>query len=142
MITKKTIVTFCILVILSLLLSSCGASHQLTDESRYQTDDFRYNNLKSNELVIGGISSLNVEISREDRIQYSSMLSNLVLEQLKDVHTIRLVNTMQMVNKVGKQNYFETNCPAPSTQHLAVWTRRGAHSLFVALVPHLLHTPG
>jgi hypothetical protein len=94
-------------VVISVLIYSCGASHHLIDESIYQNDDFTYNHLMNNEVIIAGISSSMIKFSNEERVEYSSMLSNRLLEGLEDVHKISFINTMQMIDKVGKQKYFE-----------------------------------
>ena len=83
---------------LSVLFYSCGASHHLRDESIYQNDDFTYNHLMDNEVIIAGVSSSMIKFSNEERIEYSSILSNKLLEGLADVHKISLRSTMQMID--------------------------------------------
>ena len=94
------------LITLILLLFSCGASHSLRDENLYKDDDFAYDQLKNNTMIIGGIASRMIKFTNEDRIRYGSILSNILVEELKDVHTINLINTRQLLSKIGKENYF------------------------------------
>jgi hypothetical protein len=97
MISQKRICSTIFLIIVSILLFSCGASHRLKDESIYQANDFSFTQLWNQDLIIGGVSSWEIDITPENRIKYSSILSNIILEDLKDVHKIDLINTMQFV---------------------------------------------
>lgn len=103
---KKITVTY-FLIILSITLCSCGASHKLSDDIIYKDTDFTYNHLKNNVMIIGGISSQLVNLTPEERIKYSSILSNVFLEKLKGAHNIHVINTVQFIDQIGKEKYFE-----------------------------------
>ena len=103
----KKFTVICSLIIISIVLCSCGASHHLRDNVVYIDDDFTYNHLRNNGIIIGGVASQLINLSVEKRIEYSSLLSNKMLESLKDVHAIQLMNTLQFVHEIGKENYFE-----------------------------------
>lgn len=95
------------LIIISIILCTCSASHYLRDNVAYLDDDFTYNHFRNNGIIIGGVSSQLINLSVEDRMKYSSLLSNKMLESLKDAHDIRIMNTLQFVHEIGKENYFE-----------------------------------
>ena len=90
------------IIIISLLLCSCGTKHSISDNIIYKDDNFSYNNLMSNGLVIGGIASQDINFTINERIQYSSLLSSILIDELKDVH---IINTSQLMGKIGKENY-------------------------------------
>ena len=104
---KKKITFLLSCIILSILLFSCGARHCIKVDVTYKDDNFSYDHLKENGMVVGGTTSHFIYLTGEERIQYSSILSNILLEKLKDVHTIHLVHTMQLINVIGKENYFK-----------------------------------
>jgi len=88
------------------MINSCGASHKLTDNVVYIDNNFTYNNLKNNGLVIAGISSKRFNLVPEKRIKYGAILSNVFLEKFKNAHNIQVINTLQFVNKIGNDTYF------------------------------------
>jgi hypothetical protein len=91
---------------IAILILGCGAKHKLINDVRFQDENFRYGNLKSNGMIVAGLSSDVVEISREDRLEYSSTFSNVLLEKLKDIEMIQLTNPMQLIEKMGTESYF------------------------------------
>jgi len=103
----KKITSTRFLVIISIILCSCGASHYLRDDVIFKDADFSYNYLKNNGMIIGGISSQLINLTTEERIKYSAILSNVLLEKLKDAHNIHIINTLQFIDKSGKEKYFE-----------------------------------
>jgi hypothetical protein len=103
----RNITSTLLYILISLLLLSCGASHHLRDNVVYIDDDFSYNHLRNNGIIIGGVSSQLINLSVEDRMKYSSLLSNKMLESLKDAYDIQLMNTLQFVHEIGKENYLE-----------------------------------
>jgi len=103
----KKVILIQIFLLVSMLLFSCGAKHHLTDDIVYKDDAFAYNILKENGIIIGGLSSPVVELSRQERIEYGSIMSNILIDKMEDVHTIKIINTLQLVEKLGKQKYFE-----------------------------------
>jgi hypothetical protein len=94
------------LITLILLLFSCGASHSLRDESLYKDDSFAYDHLKNNTMIIGGIASQMIKFTNEDRIRYSSIVSNILVEELEEVHKINMISTRQLISKIKKDDYF------------------------------------
>lgn len=94
-------------IIISTVFYSCGANHYLNNNIIYKDADFNYNHLKNKGLIIGGISSKLIDLKNKERIKYSSILSNTLLEELKDVHNIHIINTHQLIAKIGNENYFE-----------------------------------
>jgi hypothetical protein len=103
----KKIMSIQIFVLTFMLLFSCGAKHHLIDNVVYKDDNFTYNHLKDNGIIVGGLSSPVVELSRKERIEYGSIISNILVDKMKDVHTINIINTIQLVDKLGKEKYFE-----------------------------------
>jgi hypothetical protein len=103
---KKIILTYSVLIT-SILIYSCGAKHHLRDDLIYKADNFTYNSLKGNGIIIAGISSEIVNFSREDRVENSTIISNNLVEKLEDAHTINIINTIQLIDKIGKSKYFE-----------------------------------
>lgn len=91
------------IIIISLLLYSCGTKHSIRNDVIYKDDNFSYNNLMNNGVVIGGIASQEINFTNNERIRYNSHLSTNLIEQLKDVH---IINTSQLMDKIGKENYF------------------------------------
>ena len=90
-----------LIIIISFLLCSC-AKHSIRDDVIYKDYNFSYNHLMSNGVIIGGIASYKIHISNNERTEYSSLLSTILMEQLKDVH---IINTSQLMNKIGRENY-------------------------------------
>lgn len=104
---KKFILTY-LSIIISIIFCSCGASHHLRNDIIFKDSDFSYGNLKNNGLIIGGISSQLINLTPEERMKYSSIFSNVILEKLKGSHNIHFINTSQLFTKIGKEKYFET----------------------------------
>ncbi len=102
----KKLFSICCIILIFLVLYSCGASHYLRDDLVYLDNGFSYDHLKGSGIIIGGVSSKIITLQAEDRIKYSSLLLNKLLESLKDVHNIRLVSTIQFIDEIGKNNYF------------------------------------
>jgi hypothetical protein len=94
-------------VILLILFLSCGASHKLRNEVEYQDGFFKYQNLKQDGLVVGGIGSYMVNLPPATRMDYNSIIYNSLLEKLRDAHLIHLTNTAQVIEKMGKVPYFK-----------------------------------
>jgi len=91
------------IILISLFFYSCGTKHSIRDNVIYRDANFTYNHLMNNGIVIGGIASYKIILTNNERSQYSSLLSTVLIEQLKDVH---IINTLQLMNKIGKENYF------------------------------------
>jgi len=91
--------------ILTVLLFACGASHRLTNNIEYHDTVFSYDQLKTDGLIFGGISSQFVKLTPEQRLDYSAIISHSLLEKLKDVQLIRLTNPVQLIDKIGKAKY-------------------------------------
>jgi len=104
--TRKTILKQFVLLTL-ILLYSCGASHDIVEEVIYRDASFSYNHLKKNEVAIGGIASQQIFFTDVERMRYSSLLSTILIEQLKDVHNINIINTSQLMQRIGQENYFD-----------------------------------
>ena len=92
-------------IVISFLVCSCGASHSIRDDVIYKDDNFSYNNLLNNDLVNGGVFSHIKSLTYDDKIQGSFLLSKILYEQLKDVHTINMITTGQFITEIGKENY-------------------------------------
>ncbi len=93
-------------IVISIVFLTCGAKHKLIDDIKFQDENFTYNHLKKNGLIVAGMSSDVIEVSDKDRLEYSSTFSNVLLEKLKDVSMIQITNPMQLINKVGRSSYF------------------------------------
>ncbi len=91
------------IIIISLLLCSCGTKHSISDNIIYKDDNFSYNHLMSNGVIIGGIASQEIDFTNNERLQYNSHLSTIMIKELKDVH---IINTLQLKGKIGKDNYY------------------------------------
>ncbi len=91
------------IIIISLLLCSCGTKHSISDNIIYKDDNFSYNHLMSNGVIIGGIASKEIKFTNNERTRYNSHLSNIIIKELKDVH---IINTLQLKGKIGKHNYY------------------------------------
>jgi hypothetical protein len=92
-------------LIISILIYSCGASHSIQEDLIYKDDSFRYNNLFNNNVVNGGLFSRIENITYDQKVEYSFLFSKILFEKLKDVHRITMVSTGQMINEIGKENY-------------------------------------
>lgn len=93
-------------IVISILFLSCGASHKMIDDIIFVDENFTYNNLKKNGLIVGGMCSDVIEISRHDRLEYNSTFSNVLIEKLKDVSMIQITNPRQLIDKMGQTSYF------------------------------------
>ena len=94
-----------LIIVISILLSSCGASHSISEDVIHKDDSFSYNNLLNNDLVNGGVFSQIENLNYVDKIHSSFLLSKILYEQLKDVHKINMITTGQLINEIGKDNY-------------------------------------
>jgi len=92
-----------LIIMISLLLCSCGTKHFISNNVIYKDDNFSYNQLVNNGVVIGGIASQKIIITNNERSQYSSLLSTILIEQLNEAH---IINTSQLMDKIGKESYF------------------------------------
>ncbi len=93
-------------ILISILFLACGASHKLIDDTIFKDESFTYNHLKSNGLIVGGMVSDVIKVSREDRLEYSSTFSKVLIEKLKDVSRIQITNPLQLIDKMGRVSYF------------------------------------
>jgi len=59
----------------------------------------------NSKLVNGGVFSQVNNITFDDKIQASFLLSKILYEQLKDVHKINMITTGQLINEIDKDNY-------------------------------------
>jgi hypothetical protein len=91
------------IILISLLVCSCGTTHSIRDDVIYKDDNFNYSQLMNGGVVIGGIASQRINFTKKERNQYSSHLSTILIEELKDV---RITNTSQLTGKIGKRNYY------------------------------------
>jgi len=94
-------------IIISIALCSCGANHHLINNIIYKDADFNYEHLKNNGLIIGGFSSKLIDLKDEERMKYNSILSNTLLDELKDAQNIYIINTHQLIAEIGNGNYLE-----------------------------------
>jgi hypothetical protein len=101
----KKILSVHLVIIISFLVCSCGASHSIREDVIHKDDSFSYNNLLNNDLVNGGVFSQIDNLNFDDKIQCSFLLSKILYEQLKDVHKINMITTGQLINEIGKDNY-------------------------------------
>jgi hypothetical protein len=85
---------------------TCGAKHKLVDDLVFKDEGFAYQNLKKYGLIVGGMSSDVIEISRRDRLEYGTTLSNVLIEKLKDVSMIKITNPRQLMDNLGQDQYF------------------------------------
>jgi hypothetical protein len=99
---KKIIFAHSILII-SLILYSCGTTHSIRDDVIHKDDNFNYSQLINSGAVIGGIASQKINFTKEERNQYSSHLSTILVEEIKEVH---IINTSQLIDKIGRDNYY------------------------------------
>ncbi|MCK4892942.1 MAG: hypothetical protein KAT07_03190, partial [Calditrichia bacterium] len=99
----KKILSAHLIIIIFFLLCSCGPKHLIRDDVIYKDNDFSYNHLLSNRVIIGGIGSQEINFTNKERIKYSSLLSTILIKQLGDV---QITNTLQLMYKIGQENYF------------------------------------
>jgi hypothetical protein len=85
---------------------TCGARHKLVDDLVFKDEGFTYENLKKNGLIVGGMSTDVIEVSRKDRLEYSSTFSKVLMETLTDVSMIKITNPMQLIDNMGQVQYF------------------------------------
>jgi len=95
------------LIVVSIILCSCGASHKLTDDMIYKDAGFSYSHLKNSGMVICGISSQLIQLAPAERIKYGSLLSNVFVEKLKGAQNIHVINMPEFMTRIGKEKYFE-----------------------------------
>ena len=93
-------------LLISILILGCGASHHIQVDRLYTDPDWTYGKIKSNGLAVTGISSQMIQLTDDDRLKYSMEISNVLLEELKDAHKIKMINTIQCIDKIGKENYY------------------------------------
>jgi hypothetical protein len=79
----------------------------MIDEVIFKDQNFSYNNLKNNGLIVAGVCSDVLEVSRKDRLQYSTTFSNILIEKLKDVSMIQITNPGQLTDKMRQVSYFD-----------------------------------
>jgi hypothetical protein len=93
-------------LVIPLLFWGCGAGHKLVGETIFVDDNFTYNNLKENGLIVGGIATDVIALSRKDRVDYNTTFSKVLLEKLKDVSRIKLITPRQLIESMGSESYF------------------------------------
>ena len=91
--------------IIVFLVCSCGAYHSISEDVLYKDDNFSYNDLLNSNMVNCGVFSQVNDITYDDKIQASFLLSNILFEQLKNVHTINIITTGQLIDEIGTENY-------------------------------------
>ena len=91
------------IIIISLLVCSCGTKHSISDNIIYMDDNFSYYHLMNGGVVIGGIASQEINFTNDERSQYNSHLTTIMIKELKDV---RIINTLQLMGKIGTEYYF------------------------------------
>ena len=79
----KTLITH-LIILTSFLLCSCGASHSIRENVILKDDSFSYNHLINKDVVNSGVFSQLKDISYDDKIEASFLLSNILYEKLKD----------------------------------------------------------
>jgi len=102
---KRIRIISCFILMFGVFLS-CGASHKLVDDIIHKDENFNYQNLKNNGLIVGGLSSNVIELSRKNRLEYSSTFSQILIEKLKDASLIRMTNPTQLIDHIGQTSYF------------------------------------
>ena len=90
---------------LFILIIGCGASHHIRADRLYNDPDWTYGDIKSNGMAIPGISSQKINLTDDERLKYSMEISNILLEELKDAHKIRMINTLQCIDNLGRDQY-------------------------------------
>lgn len=93
-------------LVLCIFLFACGASHHLRQRIEYRDENFSYSSLVNEGLIIGGLTAHQIELSREQRGEYSSELATIMFEKVKDAPMIRMVNNVQLAHTIGMDNYF------------------------------------
>ena len=91
------------IIIISLLVCSCGTKHSISDNIIYKDDSFSNNQLMNGGVVIGGLASREINFSNEERIEYNSHLTAIAIKEFENV---RVINTLQLKGKIGKDNYY------------------------------------
>ena len=99
---KKILSAHLIIIIFS-LICSCGPKHLIKDDVVYKDDNFNYDSLISHGAIIGGIGSKEISFSNEERVKYSSLLSNILTEHRTAVN---FITTSQLMDKIGVEFYF------------------------------------
>ncbi|MEN8192294.1 MAG: hypothetical protein ABFS12_05725 [Bacteroidota bacterium] len=101
----KKIILVSLIIGSFVLFHSCGASHNIVEEVVYKDNRFTFEQLMKKEVVIGGIASQQLHIPDHERIQYGTLLSTIIIEELKDVHNINIITTSQFIQRLGNENY-------------------------------------
>jgi predicted transcriptional regulator len=99
----KKILSVHLVVIISFLLCSCFTKHSISDNVIYKDDSFSYNQLMNGGVVIGGITSKQINFTREERIQYNSHLTAI---SIKEFENVQIINTLQLIGKIGTDKYY------------------------------------
>lgn len=102
---KRVRIISCFILIAGVFLS-CGARHKLVDDLIYKDEKFTYQNLKGDGLIVGGVASDVLKISRKERLEYSSTFSQILIEKLKDASLIQITNPTQLIDHMGQTSYF------------------------------------
>jgi len=90
------------IIVINLLLYSCGTTHSIRDDVLYRDDNFSYNQLMNGGVVIGGIASQDINFTNEERTRYNSHFTATMFKELKDA---QIISTSQFIEKIGKENY-------------------------------------
>ena len=69
-------------ILLSILLFSCSSGRHIRNDIIYKDASFNYDHLMNNGMIIAGISSQLIILNSEERLKYSSILSNVLLKEL------------------------------------------------------------
>ena len=104
---RKRVQAMFLLMCCSMFMLSCGASHHLSGVVMFKGPDYSYNQLRQGGLIIGGISSSMLDLTPEQRLEYSMLISNVFLEKHKDVDQLHVINTNQFVATTGRRMYLD-----------------------------------
>ena len=100
----KILLHYSTVILVFLFCWSC-AYHSISEDVLYKDENFSYNDLLDSKILNCGVFSQVNDITYDDKIQASFLLSNILFEQLKNVHRINIISTGQLIDEIGTENY-------------------------------------
>ena len=106
--TYQKISLILLVIIISFVICSCATKHSVRDNLIYKDDTFTPEYLQNKTLIVGGISSSRINLTNDERMSYSSLLTNIFIKK-KEENTdyINTIGTYNFRHRIGKDKFVE-----------------------------------
>ena len=95
----------CMLLLASVVLSSCGPGNQIFDDRIEQDLGFGFEDLRKGSVLVAGMAAAPGHLGAEERVKLGVALSNMLLAGLHGAPGIHLVGPGTVVQRIGLDAY-------------------------------------